>query len=168
MGQSESSSTVEMPKRSLSVEFFVGIFSLITVAAAGYLSVGLGGLEIGGSDTYFVKAEFDNVAGLDVGSPIELAGVPVGEVWDISLKDPVAVVTIRLESSFQIRDDDILSVRTKGIVGDRYLKISRGASDVFIGEGDVITETESAVEIEDIIGKIVHSMGADEEEDDDI
>ena len=65
----------------------------------------------------------------------------------------------------EIRDDDIAMVRTKGIIGDRYIKISRGASERFIPEGGTITETESAVDIEDVIGKIVHAVSGEKSED---
>lgn len=147
-----------MPKRSFSVEFLVGLFTMATVAAAGYLAVGLGDVHIFGSDRYIVNAEFDNVSGLKAGAPVEVAGVPVGDVAEIKLKDPQAIVVMRLNPNFKLRDDDIASIRTKGIIGDRYVKISRGASDTYIGEGGTMIDTESVVDIEDIIGKIVHSL----------
>jgi phospholipid/cholesterol/gamma-HCH transport system substrate-binding protein len=66
----------------------------------------------------------------------------------------------------KIKDDDILSIRTKGIIGDRYVKVSRGASDTYIAEDGTTTETESVVDIEDVIGKVVHSLSGDKDEDD--
>ena len=66
------------PKRSFSVEFIVGLFSLAGVAAASYLAVGLGGLEVGPSNKYDVFAEFDNISGLKYGASVEIAGVPIG------------------------------------------------------------------------------------------
>lgn len=156
---------IAMPKRTFSMEFFVGLFTMIGVAAAGYLAVGLGELELLGSDRYHIYAEFDNVSGLQSGASVEIAGVPIGDVSEINLSDPVARVTLRLNRNVQIRDDDIASIRTKGIIGDRYVKVSRGASDKFIPEGGVVTETESVVDIEDIIGKIVHSLSGEDEEE---
>ncbi len=156
-----------MPKRSFSVEFLVGIFTMASVAAAGYLAIGLGGVQIFGSDNYIVNAEFDNVSGLKSGAPVEVAGVPVGSVGEIKLKDPQAIVVMHLHPSFKLRDDDIASIRTKGIIGDRYVKISRGGSDTYIGEGGTMVETESVVDIEDIIGKIVHSLTGEKDEDKD-
>ena len=74
-------------------------------------------------------------------------------------------MTLRINNGIAIHDDDIASIRTKGIIGDRYVKISRGGSDQVISAGGVITETESVVDMEDVIGKIVHSLGADKSEE---
>lgn len=168
MAQLESNNKaaeIALPRRKLTTEFLVGIFTMLGVVALGYQAVGLGGLEFGTSDRYMIKAEFDNIAGLKNGAAVEIAGVGIGEVSEIALKDPEAIITLKIDSSVSIRDDDIASIRTKGIIGDRYVKISRGASDMYIEPGGTIIETESAVDIEDIIGKIVHSMGADDEEE---
>lgn len=174
MDQSKSSSVgavaapaaeLKLPRRSFSLEFFVGLFTLAAVGAAGYLAVGLGELKLFASDRYTIMAEFDNISGLQHGASVEIAGVPIGSVTKIDLKDPAAIVTLELIKSVQIRDDDIASIRTKGIIGDRYVKISRGASDTFIPAGGTMTETESVVDIEDVIGKFVHSLGGDKDEE---
>jgi phospholipid/cholesterol/gamma-HCH transport system substrate-binding protein len=173
MDQSKSNSPVEavapitaleLPRRSFSIEFFVGIFTLVAVGAAGYLAIGLGELRLTASDRYTIFAEFDNISGLQHGASVEIAGVPIGSVTKIDLKDPAALVTLELIKTVQIRDDDIASIRTKGIIGDRYVKISRGASDIFIPPGGTMTETESVVDIEDVIGKFVHSLGGDDKD----
>jgi phospholipid/cholesterol/gamma-HCH transport system substrate-binding protein len=156
---------LQLPKRSFSIEFFVGAFTLFAVGAAGYLAVGLGELRLFDSGRYTIYAEFDNISGLQHGASVEIAGVPIGSVTKIDLKDPAALVTLEVINSVQIRDDDIASIRTKGIIGDRYVKISRGASDVFIPVGGTMTETESVVDIEDVIGKFVHSLGGDKDEE---
>jgi phospholipid/cholesterol/gamma-HCH transport system substrate-binding protein len=156
-----------VPKRTFSLELLVGIFAAAGVAAAAYLAVGLAGLEIGEGNTYTIYAEFDNISGLKYGASVEIAGVPIGVVSDIVLKDPVAKVSLKLDRRVKIKDDDIASIRTKGIIGDRYVKISRGASDVFIAEGGTVVETESIIDIEDVIGKVVHSLTGDKEDDSD-
>ncbi len=153
------------PRRGITLEFMVGVFTLLGVAAAGYLSVGLGELELMGSDDYIVFAEFDNISGLKNGASVEIAGVQIGSVSNITLKDPAALVEMRLNRSIKLRDDDIASIRTKGIIGDRYVKISRGASDVYVEEGQTVMETESVVDIEDIIGKVVHSLSGEKDEE---
>lgn len=152
---------VRPPKRSFTVEFFVGLFTLVTLCAAAYLSIGLGDLKFSDSNRYTLFAEFDNVAGLKYGAPVEIAGVPIGEVTKITLNDSIAVVTMRIDKEIQFRSDDIAAIRTKGIIGDRYVKISRGASADYIPAEGTLRETESAVDIEDIIGKIVHNIGGD-------
>ena len=156
---------IPLPKRSFSTEFIVGLFTMIGVGALGLQAIGLGGLELGSGDKYTVFAEFDNVSGLKHGAAVEIAGVQIGDVSDITLKDPEAILELRINNSVQIRDADIASIRTKGIIGDRYVKISRGASDIFVGPGETITETESVVDIEDIIGKLVHSFSGDDEDE---
>ena len=169
MDQSKSSEhkdvKVVLPRRSFSTEFFVGLFTMLGVGCIGYLAIGLGGLELVDTGTYEIKAEFDNISGLKYGASVEVAGVPVGQVARISLKDPAAVVTLKLNKNFQVRDDDVASIRTKGIIGDRYIKISRGSSSTFIAPDGKMTETESVVDIEDIIGKIVHSLGSDKKDE---
>ena len=167
MDQSKSSekkeSKIALPARTFTVEFFVGLFALMGMACAAYLAVGLGDVEVGGSK-YNIYAEFDNISGLKKGASVEIAGVKIGDVTDLSLKDPEAVVTLRLDKHVKIKVDDIASIRTKGIIGDRYVKISRGASDEYIKENGKMFETESVVDLEDVIGKIVHSLTSDDED----
>ena len=166
MAQSESNNVtkIEPPSRKFTVELLVGLFTLVGVVAAGILAVGLGGQTIFGTGQTVILAEFDNISGLEKGASVEIAGVPIGEVSDIHLKDPVAVVSLRLNSGIQIRDDDIASIRTKGIIGDRYVKVSRGGSTEMLNDGDRMTETESVVDTEDIIGKIVHSITGEKDD----
>lgn len=162
----QESAALSVPKRTFTLELFVGVFMILGLGAVGYLTVGLAGLELGPSNKYDIFAEFDNVAGLKYGASIEIAGVPIGEVANISLKDPAALVTMRINKEYKLRDDDIASIRTKGIIGDRYVKISRGSSDKFVPPGGLLTETESVIDIEDVIGKVVHSLGGDKEDSD--
>jgi phospholipid/cholesterol/gamma-HCH transport system substrate-binding protein len=161
----EPSAQLTVPRRTFSLELFVGLFAAAGVAAAAYLAVGLAGLELGEGNNYTIYAEFDNISGLKYGASVEIAGVPIGVVSDIVLKDPVAKVALKLTRAVKIKDDDIASIRTKGIIGDRYVKISRGASDEYIAEGQTMLETESVIDIEDVIGKVVHSLTGDKEDD---
>lgn len=146
------------PKRSLSVEFYVGIFAIFCLLCFGYLSVNLAGMTLFKRGYYEVVAEFNNVAGLKLGSPVEIAGVRIGEVKSVSLQTPNALVTMRIIDSVELRDDDIASIRTKGIIGDKYIKIAPGASDKIVSPGGQVFDTESAVDFEDIIGKLIHKM----------
>lgn len=170
MDRSESSdgkhSKTPLPRRGFSVELFVGIFTLIGVISAAYLAINLGGLTLSDSGTYKVIAEFDNVSGLKYGASVEIAGVQIGEVTSIDLKDPEALVTMKIDDKYEIRDEDIAAIRTKGIIGDRYVKVSRGGSDKALQADGKITDTESVVDIEDLIGKIVHNLsGGDDKEE---
>lgn len=168
MVQSESTSTVSRPKRSFSVEFWVGFFALISFLCLGYLAVGLGSLELFGSNNYIVYAEFENIAGLKRGASVEIAGVQVGDVVDITLnqQNATAVLALKIYDGIKLHEDDIFSIRTKGVIGDRYVKISVGGSDTLVAPGQTLTETESVVDIEDIIGKVLHSFSGEGSEKD--
>jgi phospholipid/cholesterol/gamma-HCH transport system substrate-binding protein len=152
---------IVIPPRVFTTEFFVGLFAIVTLAACGWLAVGLGGIEIFGGNFYTVTAEFENISGLKRGASVEIAGVQIGKVVDIKLKDPEALVVLQISNDIKLHDDDIAAIRTKGIIGDRFVKISRGASDSYLEPGSTIFETESVVDFEDIIGKIVHSFTSD-------
>lgn len=162
---SSSNQSSALPKRSFSAEFFVGIFTLACCAAGGWLAVGLGGVAIFATNSYDVLADFSNISGLKAGASVEIAGVQIGSVSSIALKDPDAQLTLTIHKEVPIYEDDIASIRTKGIIGDRYIKISRGGAGDILSAGDTLTETESVVDIEDIIGKIVHSMTGGKEDD---
>jgi phospholipid/cholesterol/gamma-HCH transport system substrate-binding protein len=155
--------SIELPKRTLGIEFLVGLFTLIGVLAAGALAVGLGGVSFYNSDSYTVYAKFNNISGLQTGASVEIAGVPVGSITNITLDDSTAVLTLSIKNSVKLKDDDIAKIHTKGIIGDRYITISRGGSSIVIPPGGEITETESVVDFEDIIGKIVHSLTGDKD-----
>lgn len=171
MDQSESNkekqqpqSSIPLPRRHFTIELVVGVFTIISFAAFGYLAVGLGELELSGRDKYMMYAEFDNVAGLKYGASVEIAGVQIGDVTGITLRDSNAVVAMKIRRDIQLKDDDVAMIRTKGIIGDRYVKISRGGSETLIPEGGTMMETESVVDFEDIVGKIVHSLTSDDAE----
>ena len=163
MQTAKAAPTIAMPRRTFSVEFMVGLFTVAAVACSGYLAVGLGDMKMFGNDQYRLYAEFDNVSGLKNGASVEIAGVQVGQVSHILLKDSVAVLTLDLNKDVQIKDDDIALIRTKGIIGDRYVKISRGGSTNMMKPGSMMKDTQSVVDIEDLIGKFVHNMDSKSE-----
>lgn len=159
MDQSESSS---IGKRSFTIEFIVGLFTLAGVAAIAYLSVGIAGLKLGSGGQYEIVTKFGNIAGLKYGSPVEVAGVQIGEVDRIELdrNQANALLTIRIDNRISIFADDTFHIRTKGIIGDRYIALDRGGSDVVVPPGTLITNTFDAMDIEDIIGKAIDKMGS--------
>lgn len=143
-------------KRS-SVEILVGIFVLIGIVCVGYLTIKLGKMEWIGDDYYSVSAQFRSVSGLKPGSQVEMAGVEIGRVDTISFdkEKQAALVKLKIRKDIALTDDVIASVKTSGLIGDKYIKLSPGGSDRFLKPGDVITETESALDIEDLISKYV-------------
>ena len=141
------------------LEMTVGVFMLIGMLCLGYISIKLGKMEIMGGDYYTVSAEFDSVSGLKPGARVEVAGVEVGKVDRISL-DPKsgdqAVAHLKIKSGVNITDDVIASVRTSGIIGDKFIKLKPGGSDKFLTNNGKIRETESAIDIEELVSKFIH------------
>lgn len=145
-------------KNGSKTEFAVGIFFILGICALGYLVVNLGGTKLSDSGSYSVTAQFINASGINEGSAVEIAGVKVGEVSSIALEGTNALVMMRIENNVTLRDDDVAAIRTKGIIGDRFIKIIPGASEELVTENGEIFDTESAVELEEILGKFIHSM----------
>lgn len=134
---------------------------VLGILCLSYLSIRLGKLEFFGGDTYLVTAEFDSVAGLKEGATVEIAGVEVGRVDGIGLAPEQtgrARVQIKINQGVALQDDVIASVRTRGIIGDKFVLLRPGGSEKLIGNGGVIRETESAVDLEELISKYVHGQ----------
>lgn len=156
--ESKAASRFDPPSSALTIDFFVGLFTLVGIACLAYLAIGIANMRLFGSNSYDVVAEFINVSGLENGAPVEIAGVPVGVVTDIKLSDTMASVTLSINNGVPIRTDDIVSIRTKGIIGDKYIRIIPGASDETVPAGGSIYDTDSPMDIEEIIGKLIHRM----------
>ncbi len=140
-----------------SVETAVGIFVIIGIVCVGYLTIKLGKMELLGENHYPVRARFQSVSGLKPGAAVEMAGVQIGQVDAISLDHErlVAEVKMKIRNEITLTDDVIASVKTSGLIGDKYIKMSPGGSDVVLEAGDMIIETESAVDLEELISKYV-------------
>jgi phospholipid/cholesterol/gamma-HCH transport system substrate-binding protein len=136
-------------------EIIVGIFVVAGAICLGYLAIRLGKVELFGATGYVVYADFSSVAGLKVGDPAEIAGVRVGKVESLGLADDRARVALRVDSQIKLQDDVIASVRARGLIGDKFVLITPGASDKLISPGGKIRETESPQDITDLIGKFV-------------
>ena len=137
-------------------ETAVGLFVLAGILCLGWLSVKLGKLEIVGGDTVPVVAEFTSVAGLKEGGSVEIAGVEVGKVASISVRDYKARVLLKIRKGIPLQEDTIASIRTRGLIGDKYVSLAPGASDHLIPPGGKIRETEPAVDLEGLLGQFIH------------
>lgn len=138
------------------LEIAVGVFVLIGIIALGYLSFRLGKIELFSSGSYIVYAEFDKVGGIKKGSLVEIAGVPVGSVEKIIINEKYhAVLEIKIIKSIKLPEDSIASIRTKGLIGEKYVQITPGGSEQFIAQGGRIRETESSIDIEEVLSKYV-------------
>lgn len=148
------------------LEFLVGSFVLLGLAAIVYLTVKLGSGSLMGGDTYRLEARFDNASGLNVGGSVHVAGVPVGRVEGIRVdpKDYSAIVTLSVLSGLNLPTDSMASIKTTGLIGDKYISLSPGADETSLKPGERITMTESSVDIESLIGKMAFGS-VDKEKD---
>ena len=138
------------------LELVVGIFVLAGLACLAYLAIHLGKMEVIGSG-YKMHATFDNISGLKQGATVEVAGVDVGRVESIRLSPgDRAQVILRLEPDLKLHDDAIASIRTKGIIGDKFVKLSPGSSEKLIPPGGKIHDTESAIDLEELLSSYIH------------
>jgi phospholipid/cholesterol/gamma-HCH transport system substrate-binding protein len=135
-------------------EFSVGIFMVVGIIALVYLSVSLGNINLG-SKTYTATAVFDSITGLREGSTVEIAGVNVGSVGKITLENDLAVVKMEIDKAVKISDDSIASIRTKGVIGEKYIKLTPGGSGVYVEDGGSLMDTESAISLEELISKYI-------------
>ena len=137
------------------VNVAVGMFLVLGILALGYLSIRLGRVSFLGGTGYLVTADFPSVGGLKAGSGVEIAGVLIGRVEAIGLADYQARVTLRLNGGVKLQDDSIASIKTKGLIGEKYIRISPGGSDKIIPPNGRIREVEAPVDLEELISKYI-------------
>ncbi|MFT5519605.1 MAG: phospholipid/cholesterol/gamma-HCH transport system substrate-binding protein [Enterobacterales bacterium] len=142
--------------KKISVEFIVGLFLITGIAAVTYLSVVISGVSAFDSDGYQLMAKFENSSGLKRGASIEIAGVKIGRVDSISLDSETqeSMVWLSVDAGVEVQDDAVASIRTAGIIGDKYIKISTGGGDLLV-DGDEIIETEPSISIEELVSKYI-------------
>ncbi len=136
-------------------EISVGIFMMAGIACLIYLSVRLGSVDLFGSDSYIISAKFGSIEGLEVAASVEIAGVPVGKVKRIALEENEARVEMEIQKGTRISDDTIASIRTKGIIGDKFIKLSPGGSDEVLRDKGALMDTESAISLEELVSKYI-------------
>lgn len=142
------------------IEIIVGFFVLMGIASASWMAVKLGQNGLFGESGYAVHAVFSDAGGVRQGSDVMLAGVVIGKVSDVALQENArAKLTMMINDGVALTTDAIASVRTKGIIGERYIRITQGADMDALERGDEIEETESAINIEDLVSKYIFSAG---------
>lgn len=137
------------------VEIFVGIFLIAGFLALGWLALQLGEVSwLTGAKTYAINAEFNNISGVKAGADVQIAGVTVGKVRQLKLsRERQAVVGMQIDREVEIPVDSIASVKSQGIIGDKYIQITLGGEQALYKAGDTIVDTESAVDLESLISK---------------
>ncbi|HIJ59564.1 MAG TPA: outer membrane lipid asymmetry maintenance protein MlaD [Nitrospirae bacterium] len=142
--------------KKFDIELSAGIFMIIGILCLCYISIKLGKLEVIGSSGYIVYANFDKSGGLKAGAVVEIAGVEIGKVKSISLsKDYQALVELSIKKDIVLQEDAIVSIKTKGLIGEKYVQITPGGSDNKVSPLGTLRETESAVDVEELISKYV-------------
>ena len=140
--------------KNRTIELLVGTFVLVGMVLVFYLAVQVGGARWFGGEALTLEARFGDVSGVNAGSRIEVAGVKVGTVESIRLNENFfAIVTLRIDQPLELFDDTIASVKTSGLIGDRFIELSPGGSGIPLEAGDRILDTESALNIEDLISR---------------
>jgi phospholipid/cholesterol/gamma-HCH transport system substrate-binding protein len=141
--------------KKFDLELTVGLFIIAGIICLGYLSIQLGKMEIVGERGYEIYGVFSNVGGLKNGSSVEIAGVKVGRVKSVTLYNYQARVVLNLPENVKLQEDAIVSIKTKGLIGEQYIEITPGGSEKIINPGGQIRETQSAVDLEELISKFV-------------
>jgi phospholipid/cholesterol/gamma-HCH transport system substrate-binding protein len=133
----------------------VGVFVVLGILALGYLSIKLGRVSILGGSGYRLVVDFPSVGGLKTGSTVEIAGVEIGRVEDIGLADYQARVVLRINEDVKLQEDAIASIKTKGLIGEKYVRISPGGSDRILPPNGKIREVEAPVDFEELLSKYI-------------
>jgi phospholipid/cholesterol/gamma-HCH transport system substrate-binding protein len=142
--------------KKYAMETAVGIFVVIGLFCVGYMTVKLGNVGLLGDDSYSLFARFTSVSGLRTGSSIQMLGIEIGRVDKLTMdqENQLAVVKFRINKGIKIYDDAIASIKTEGLIGDRYVSIDPGGgTDELLQPGGTITETESPTDIQELISK---------------
>ncbi len=137
------------------IELGVGLFLLVGLLCLGYLSFKLGDIQPWGSSDYVVYARFSNTGGLKAKAAVTMAGVTIGQVKDIQLKEGQALLELSIRKDVPLEEDVIASIKTMGIIGDKYVSVSSGASDELIKPGGMIRDTQPPLDLESLVSKYV-------------
>ena len=141
--------------RRSTLDMAVGVFVLVGILALGWLSIKLGRVELFSGGGYTITADFPTVGGLKTGSTVEIAGVEIGRVDGITLSDFQARVIMSIRTEVKLQEDSIASIKTRGLIGEKYIRINPGGSEKIIKANGRITEVEPPVDIEELLSKYV-------------
>jgi phospholipid/cholesterol/gamma-HCH transport system substrate-binding protein len=153
-------------KAHRAIDVMVGGFVLLGLAALLFLALKAGPLgSFSTGSTYEARARFDNIGGLKVRAPVKSAGVVVGRVASIGFDDRTyqALVVLSLDERFRFPKDSSAKILTSGLLGEQYIGLEAGAEEKMLGPGDVISMTQSAVVLENLIGQFLFSRAAEGE-----
>ena len=141
--------------KKYSMETMVGIFVVIGLLCIAYMTIKLGNVGFLGDNSYTLYARFNKITGLRVGNPVDMVGLEVGKVAAFALdqKDLVAIVELKINNGIKVYDDAIASIKTEGLIGDKYVSLDPGGGGDLLKPGGTILDTESPVDLQELISK---------------
>ena len=154
--------------RNYKIELIVGIFMIICIVGFALLALNVSGItssDYGNSGNYRIYASFDNIGGLTTRSKVTMSGVRIGSVTSISFDRDSQQALVQMSISNDIdflTTDTSAAIQTSGILGEQYIELTSGADEELLGNGDKITFTQSALILENLIGRFLFERGKDE------
>lgn len=141
--------------KKYSKETIVGVFVVIGLLCIGYMTIKLGNVGFLGENSYTLHAKFSSVTGLRVGNPVQMLGLEIGRVSKFTMdqENQLAIVDLKIDKEIEIFDDAIASIKTEGLIGDKYISIDAGGGGDLLAAGDYITDTQSPTDIMDLVSK---------------
>lgn len=141
--------------KKYSKETVVGIFVVIGLICIAYMTVKLGNIGFLGENSYSLYAKFTAVTGLRVGNPINMLGLEVGRVEKFTMdqENQQVLVEFKINNGIEVYDDAIASIKTEGLIGDKYVSIDPGGGGDLLANGDTITDTNSPTDIMELVSK---------------
>jgi len=154
-----------VPVKYTRLDLAVGSFVLAGLAALAWLALKIGGGAFVGSDTTTVRARFSNLGGLAPGANVMVSGVSIGKVEKVELDERyAAIATLRVRKDVKLPSDTMAAIRSSGLIGDKFVALSPGADDALLAAGELITDTESAVDLESLISRFAFGGVKSEEQ----
>lgn len=150
--------------RKSAIDVWVGIFVAIGLLAALFLALKVGNMNaVSFAPTYKISARFDNIGGLKPRAPVKSAGVVVGRIANIAFDDKIyqATVVMKIDESYKFPKDSSAKILTSGLLGEQYIGLEAGGSDDMLANGEKITQTQSAIVLENLISQFLYNKAAD-------
>ena len=154
--------------RKSAIDIWVGIFVAIGLLAALFLALKVGNMNaVSFAPTYKIAARFDNIGGLKSRAPVKSAGVVIGRIANISFDDKTyqATVVMTIEESYRFPKDSSAQILTSGLLGEQYIGLEAGGSEDLLADGGKITQTQSAIVLENLISQFLYNKAADSGQD---
>lgn len=142
------------PVKYTRLDLAVGTFVLAGLVAIAWLALKIGGGALVGGDTVTIRARFTNLGGLAPGASVLISGVAVGKVEKVELDDRyAAIATLRVRKDVKLPSDTMAAIRSSGLIGEKHIALSPGADETLLAPDELITDTESAVDLESLISR---------------